>query len=215
MTSAICVIEHDKPKGAYGSLHVCYWHATRTEQAIAETPALYTALERRLAPGGSSTVTGMPTGTKNPGIDINHRVATHRTDLRNSLATWARIAVEERHMHAPLDTMPAIAAFIVAQLDWYLSHAGTRNFVGDMLDNADTAHRLLDPNPTRSFEVGPCPEPTCQGVLIARLRPKDALLPHDVTCDCSPEDEDGMLLHYWPADKWMQLGRRITRQIQA
>ena len=208
--SDLCVMDHDKPKHTDGNLHVCHWHATRTQQAIAETPALYTALERRLAPTGS-TITGMPNGTKTHGIDINHRVATHRTDMRNSLATWARIAVEERHMTTPADTLPAIAAFIVAQIDWYLAHPGTRTFVNDMLDNADTAHRLLDPNPTRSFEVGPCPEPGCDGRLWARLRAKDALLPTDVTCDTSPETEDGTLLHYWPADKWLTLGRRLTR----
>lgn len=206
--TALCAMDHDKPRQALDGIHVCGWHRRHTEQAVAEAPAQYAALERRLIASGSG-LTGMPTGSRDPGIRLDHRVAQHRTDLHNTLATWARVAVEERGMTPPPDTMPAIAAFIVAQLDWFLAHAGTRQFVNDMLDNRDTARRLLDPNKVRSFDVAPCPEPDCDGTLVARIRPLDSLLPHDVTCDVSPLDDDGAPVHYWPADRWLRLGRRI------
>ena len=52
----------------------------------------------------------------------------------------------------------------------------------------------------------------CAGILIAQIRPKDSLLPHDVTCHLSPADEEtGELLHSWPADRWMTLGRKVVR----
>jgi len=209
----ICPLTHredrDYPNAA--SLTVCRWHATRTERAITEIPALYTALERRLVSTGSQAMTGLPSGSTDPGLNLNHRVAQARTDMRNNLTAWAKTAIEERHMTPPPDTMPALAAFITAQIDWYLAQPWTRQFVNDTLDDWTIARTLNDPNPVRMIEVGPCPEPDCDGQLTARIRPADSLLPHDVSCDQSPRDDDGELLHSWTADKWLTLGRKITR----
>lgn len=213
MTDQLCdiTLDHDTPKRAATGLRVCGWHENRARRAVEAAPVQYLTLGTCLQAGGSSGLTGLPTGTRDPGININHRVAALRTDLRNSITTWARIAIDERHMTTPPDTIEAIAAFIAAQLDWYLSQPFARNFTNDMIDNHDTAQRLIDANHVRMFEVADCPQPDCTGRLWARLRPRDDRLPHDVTCDQSPEDDDGQLTHYWPADRWLTLGRRLTR----
>lgn len=208
---ALCLLDHDPARQAAPGLDVCLWHHRLISQAITQAPNDYTALGHRLVPTGRSSGNGHVTGTRNPGIDLNHRVVQLRTDLRNTHATWARIAVHERGITPPPDTLPAIARFIHRNLDWYLHHPGTTQFAHDMLDNHHDAQRLIDTNPVRSFDVAPCPEPDCQGTLIARLRQNDALLPHDVTCDTSPLDDDGNPLHYWPANTWLTLGRRIRR----
>jgi len=208
----VCVLPHDPPRNATTPLLVCNWHADRTEQAIAELPALHKALEHRLTTSGSSLITGMPTGSKEPGLNLNHRVAQARTDIRNNLTAWARTVAEERRITPPADTLNAIAVFLVRQLDWCLSQPYAKQLVNDLTEDWATARRLNDPNQTRRFDVGPCPEPDCEGTLVARIRSRDVLLPSDVTCDLSPEDEDGNLLHTWPADKWMTLGRRIVRK---
>jgi hypothetical protein len=115
-------------------------------------------------------------------------------------------------MQPPLDHLPTIARFILNQLDWFLSqHGMTKQFVNDTLDDWSLAKALNDPNPVRMIEVGPCPEPDCDGYLTARIRPADSLLPHDVTCNQSPTDDDGNLTHTWTADRWLTLGRKITR----
>ena len=77
--------------------------------------------------------------------------------------------------------------------------------------NHADATRLINANPVRTFEVAQCPEPDCGGTLYARLRPRDGRLPHDVTCNNSPQDDDGQLTHYWTADQWLTLGRHLTR----
>lgn len=194
-------------------LTICAWHMHRAEKAVAELPALYEFLTGRLVASGGSGLSGMPNGgSKDPGIDLNHRVAQCRTDIRTNLTTWAKVAVEERGMHCPPDTIPAIAAFIVAQVDWFAEQRFARQFVNDVVDDWTTARGLADPNRTRRFEVGPCPEVGCEGVLVAQIRPADSLLPHDVTCTDSPIDEEsGELLHTWPADRWITLGRRVVR----
>ena len=114
-------------------------------------------------------------------------------------------------MTPPADTVPAVAAFLVAQIEWLTAQEFARQFASDMIDDWGTARALADPNRVRRFEVGPCPEDGCDGTLFANLRPRDSLLPDHVTCDASPEDEDGVLLHSWTADRWMTLGRAVTR----
>lgn len=210
--SELCQLEHDRETRVIAPLVICTWHRDRAERAVAELPSLYEFLGRRLVSSGSGGLTGMPSGNREPGIDINHRVAQARTDIRNNLTTWARVAVEERRMHTPPDALPAIAAFIVAQVEWFTSQPFGRQFASDVIDDWHTARTLSDPNHTRRFEVGPCPEDGCHGILIAQIRPKDSLLPHDVTCHLSPADEEtGELMHTWPADKWMTLGRKVVR----
>jgi hypothetical protein len=206
----LCIMDHDPAKRALDGIDVCAWHRQRVGQAIAELPGQYDNLARRLVSTGTA-LTGMPTGTRDPGITIDPRVSQLRTDIHNTLTTWVRIAVEERDTSTPSDTVPALAVYLLHHLDWYLHHPGSRQFVIDMLNNRDDARRLIDPNRVRSFEVGRCPEPDCNGTLIARLRPLDKLLPHDVTCDTSPLDDDDVPIHYWPADKWLTMGRRIRR----
>lgn len=212
---ALCPMTHKTPPRLYPPLTVCTWHADRAEQAVSELPSLYDALGERLAAGGGSALTGMPHSDPDPGISLDHRKVACRTNIRNNLAAWARTAVIERGFTPPLETVPAMAVFITVQIDWYTSQPSARQFCSDVIDDWHTARALNDPNKIRSFAVGPCPEPDCEGTLIARIRPADDLLPHDVTCDCSPEDEDGNLTHIWPADKWMLLGRRVVKKAQA
>lgn len=213
--SALCPMTHreDRQARVVAPLTVCVWHRDRAERAVAELPGLYEFLASRLTGSGTSAPSGMPAAvSKDPGLSLDHRVAQCRTDIRNNLTTWARVAVEERRMTPPADTIPAVAAFIVAQIEWFTSQEFARNFVSDVVDDWGTARALADPNAVRRFEVGPCPEDGCDGTLIARIRPKDSLLPHDVVCDASPEDEEtGELTHRWPADRWMTLGRKALR----
>lgn len=209
MSEALCPVGHDKDKRTADGLNVCLWHRDRAERAVAELPALYDALERRLVASGAGGLTGMPAAKKDPGIDLNHRVVACRTNIKANLVGWARFAIEERGMHCPPDNVYALSAFIVRQVDWFLAGPGAKQFANDVIDDWGTARSLSEPNPTRRFEVGPCVEPECEGILVAYIRPLDSLLPSHVICDSSPEDEEGTLTHMWPADKWMLLGRRV------
>lgn len=213
MTDTLCPIAHrdDQPKPTATGLNVCRWHATRTERALQALPSLYSALEQRLVSTGANNLSGLPSGSTDPGLNLNHRVVQCRTDLKANLTAWTRQAITDRALHTPPDTVPAMCAFITTQINWYLAQPWTKQFVNDTLADWSLATALNDPNPVRMIEVGPCPEPDCDGQLTARIRPADSLLPHDVTCDQTPLDDDGEPLHAWTADKWLTLGRKITR----
>ena len=210
--TVLCVLDHDpdRPRNAAHPLAVCTWHADHITQAITETPARYAALAHHLAPTGANGQ-ARTSGTRDVGININPRVAQLRTDIRNTTSTWARIAVDERGMTPPRDDIHAICTFLARQVDWYLAQPWTPQFAHDMDANWRDAGTILAGNHTRMIDVAPCPEPDCTGRLWARLRPRDMLLPADITCDESPTDDNGTLTHYWPADRWITLGRKIIR----
>lgn len=206
MTETLCPLGHRQDKTRQPGLDVCQWHAERVRKALHDLPKLHDLLALQLNP--TSTNSANVTASKNPGLNLDPRVVTCRSDIRNVLSTWCRVGVEE----GPFDQLPPddvgwICGWLTQRLDWYLAQRFGHQFVLDIVSPWETGRRLLDPNPVRRFPVGPCP--SCTGVLIAELRPADDLLPPFVVCDRSPLDEQGEPTHKWTADRWMHLGRII------
>jgi hypothetical protein len=209
--TSLCPLVHDEDAEVEYGLAVCRSHARATQSAVVQLPGLHADLTYRLITTGAS-LTGMPHApSKDPGISLDHRVVQCRSDIRNVLATWARHVVEERQVHPPTDRIYAISLFLAGHVTWLLSQAYGPAFCLDMVGPWETAKMLIQPNASRTFTVGPCPEPECTGTLVARLRPQDSLLPAVVVCDHSPLEDDGTLSHAWTADKWLTLGRKIRR----
>lgn len=207
-----CISDHgDQPRRALDGLQVCAGCESRTREAIAKMPALWTMLAQYLT-GGSRPAGEFVRSSPTPGLTLNDRVSTARTDILNHLHCWARIGLDEgpwTPAAAPTDAPASIAAWIVTRLDWYLAHDWADEFVRESINLARTAENLRQPATIRRFEVGPCPEPDCGGTLLTELRPTDSLLPSLIWCDKAPMDDDGVQLHQWPADQWYQLGRKI------
>ena len=203
-----CPLVHAEPaESTVGRL--CRWHARRASTACQEIPQTFHALAARLQPEGG-TLGSIAAPSRDPGLNLDHRVVCCRSDMRNVTTTWARVVIEERSVHAPQDTIGHVCAFLSAHLDWSLRQPWGHQHALDLIGVWETGRSLLDPNPVRVFEVGSCPEDECQGTLIAYLRPQDSLLPAEILCDASPV-EDGFLTHAWTADKWLTLGRKIRR----
>lgn len=207
----LCPLVHDEDAEVEYGLAVCRQHHRETSSAVTQLPGLHADLTYRLIQSGAS-LTGMPHApSKEPGLSLDHRVVQCRSDIRNVLTTWARHVVDERQVTTPQDNLSSMALFLGAHCSWVLSQAYGPAFCLDMVGPWETAKRLIHPNASRAFNVASCPEEGCTGTLVALLRPQDSLLPAQVTCDCSPADEDGTLLHSWTADKWLTLGRKIRR----
>ena len=201
-----CPLVHAEPaESAIGRL--CRWHASRARKAVESIPQAYYALATRLQPTGG-TLGSIAAPSRDPGLNLDHRVVCCRSDMRNTTTTWARVVIEERQVTAPQDTIGHVCAFLSAHLDWSLRQPWGHQHALDLIGVWETGRSLLDPNPVRRFAVGPCPE--CDGTLIAHIRPVDSLLPAEILCDASPV-EDGFLTHAWTADKWLTLGRKIRR----
>ena len=201
-----CTLVHAEPaESVIGRL--CRWHATRARKAVESIPQAYYSLAAKLQPTGG-TLGSIAAPSRDPGLNLDHRVVCCRSDMRNTTSTWARVVIEERQVTAPQDDIGHVCAFLSAHLDWSLRQPWGHQHALDLIGVWETGRSLLDPNPVRRFAVGPCPE--CSGMLIAYLRPQDSLLPHEVVCDISPV-EDGFPTHAWTADKWLTLGRKIRR----
>jgi len=209
--TTICRLEHRKPAQQEPGLDVCAWHADRTKRALQQLPTLYSDLETILNPSGKATTTVAV--TPDPGIKLDHRVVTCRTDIRASLTTWTRVGIEEGPWDTwPQDHIPGICQWLRTRCDWYLAQPFGHQFVLDVTGPWETGLRLLDPNPVRRFAVGPCPQ--CTGTLIANLRPADDLLPAIVICDNTPIDDEGQPEHQWTADRWLHMGRLVKAKEQ-
>ena len=216
-THALCLVDHDpRPRQAAPGSTVCHGCRLHALDATAQMPALWHHLENYLdTRNSSSPLTGMPTGTPDPGISINHAVARTRANIRIHLECWTRIGIDEGPWHTqPPATLTAMAHWIATRIDWYTNQDWSDEFITQTLELRAEGRRHRQPNKAATFTVGPCPEPDCTGTLITRLRPADSLLPSVIWCDTAPVDEEtGEQLHVWPAgDGWHQLGRKIHKR---
>lgn len=210
----LCVSwDHEQPRTAAAGLVVCTSHADRVVQALSETPALHSALADRLTGSETSTPSGMPSGTRDPGISINHRVAQLRTDITNTVASWVDVGIRARSLTPPAPDLAARCKWLTNQADWYLSRPDwTRQFTSDMLENHRQARTHLDIHRPRMVTVAEhCPRPHCDGRLVARVQPAGSRLPAVIVCDASPIDDDGVPTHYWPVHAWRALRKALAK----
>lgn len=208
----LCKAHHDQPRLAANGLKVCSTHQRKTIEAIAALPNLYQMLAEYLTNGSSSATGEFVRSTPTPGLNLNTRVSTARTDILNHLHCWARIGIDEGPWtSSPNDTPLNIATWIVTRNDWYLNQDWTEEFVRESIDLQHTSQRLQQPTTIKRFTVGPCPEPDCTGTLITELRREDDLLPSLIWCDIAQNDpETGKQTHLWTPDKWLTIGRKIN-----
>ncbi|MDO8308578.1 MAG: hypothetical protein Q7V58_09535 [Actinomycetota bacterium] len=150
----------------------------------------------------TTTVTATFLSKRTPSHPQEQQVKVTRTDLNP--------AVPGLDLHA-------LAGWLARYVDWFLASERAAGFADDVLDTARRARSVRQCNHVSTFEIRPCPEPDCDGTLIATVRSADDRLPSVILCDKSPLDPDtGAQLHIWPAGEgWHNLGRKIhKRQIQ-
>lgn len=205
----LCPLEHDPPVIARNV--VCEDHERRTRRALNDLPKIHTQLATILQPHTTNN-TGKITTTPSPGLALDPRVVQCRTDIDTILRAWTGPDITCQWNTIPEPTIPGRATWLRLRLPILLRAHYAPAFVLDITSPFETANRLLDPNPTRVFPVGPCP--VCDGTLIAQLRPADPLLPAHVTCNTSPLTETGEPEHSWTADRWLILGRMIRNRPQ-
>lgn len=227
---ALCLASHDdKPAQPEPGLAICTWHRNKAANALASLPAIHGILaDYLIATGGSS---GSPVHvSKDPGIRLDQAVYNARRDIETCLATWvsygmratimrfdprrgAIVKVPRVNTGPDSQTPRALAQWLLIHHAWYLAQDTAGDFVDDVMVTASIARSQRQHNHSATFQVGPCPEPDCDGTLITRIRPVDSLLPSIIWCDKAPEDpETGEQLHTWPADKWLTLGRKVHRE---
>lgn len=206
MSDDICVLSHrsepERLRRAADGLHVCLGCLDRLERALAELPANYADLARRLAPSGGK---GGPqvTGTRERALPIDPTVADHREHIARTLVSWALMVAEERGIHPPTHNDPDVTApWLLVHLRWACAQPWIDDYAAELAALRGRAMALLYPNGRRRVAVGLCIEEGCEGALVATVAPTDDLLPSEIACTMEES-------HVWTPGRWPELGRRL------
>lgn len=168
---AACLLPHhkdpDRPRRAHLG-YTCAGHHAGVERLIAELPALHEALGLMLtasekpAGDGGKTRHGMVAG----GVNLNRNVVDARDEIHAECVRLVRHVAEETGDAMPTrDTVPALAAWLVDQVDWICSQLDVDDTYRWLVALTRNAKRLAYPNGRRRLEIGPCGDGDCPGRL--------------------------------------------------
>lgn len=199
----------ERHAAAADGLVLCRWHRDRLARHIALMPALYDAVAHALVRAGRGG--DLVTVTRDPGISLDQAAVDARDHIRHELVSYVRLCHEEGPWSTwPEDTVAAMSAWLVVRCDWLAARPWACEAAGMLAYTWGEAMRAAYPDGARRIPCGPCPEPGCDGQLVAVVRDTDDLLPSTVRCDAPAEEDQSR--HEWPADQWPALGRRIAGQ---
>lgn len=205
MTPDTCVLPHrrdaDRPRRAADGLLVCEGDVHRLEQNLAEMPAHFEGLARRLAPGKGRGQ--HVSGTPERALPVDPAVVEHRDNLARTLASWARMVADERGISGPRSPLVgSTSAFLLVHLRWACAQPWVDDYAGELGALRSRSVSLLYPSGRKRITVGACIEPDCPGTLTASVAAQDDLLPSVVSCDTDAE-------HAWEPNQWHTLGKRL------
>lgn len=186
-----------------GRLHVCGTCFDRFRQNLTSLPRLYRQCEEMLtvSPQKGERVSRQ----LGRGISLNSSAVEARDGVRARLLAWSDLVATERACAAPDRSVEAMTAFLLRHAHWLCAHTAAADVVAEIDETTARAKRAAYPHRTRKFRVGPCVEQQCDGSLVAVIQSHEQLLPSELRCDIAPE-------HTWPAHRWRELDRRVSRQ---
>lgn len=207
----LCVGPHDDPRPAGAPYWLCHGCASRLREQLLGLPSLYAACELALA-GGSGSTGEKVTHRKDPGLVLSLAAYRARIAIRAELVSWARIVIEERGLQvAPADTVPAMAGFVAAHVDWLAQQDYVDETARTIDETTREARAAAFPRKASRIVIGPCVADRCDGTLIAVLREDADLLPSIIRCNAErPDDVEEWQPHEWAPSQWMNLGRQIV-----
>lgn len=200
----LCLNTHrdNKERRPAPNMNLCWPCRNHLERHIAETPALDADLELALI-RGTGAKSEPVTHRRDPGLVLNDHALQARIAIRQQLTAQIRMVKDERNLTTwPQETIPAMATWLLPHVNWLAAHEAADTWANEWSDLHRQARRAAHPSGIRRFDLFPCIETECPGILTVILRPHDDLLPSEITCDHNPE-------HIWSSSKWMALGRRI------
>lgn len=200
-TCTVC----ERPTG--DQAYACSSCSGRLARALGDVAALTEALDDAISrQTRTSSGIGVASRSADRPLPWDQHASLAASTLRGTLSTWARLVAEERGRDLPADTMPAMAAYLLGQLEWIRHHRAAAEAVEQIRDAVDGAVRAVDLTPNSStFLVGPCPEDDEQGVPCpGQVR---AYIPRQL--DREARMACGACGTAWEPARWMRAGRRI------
>lgn len=131
---------------------VCQSCADALAEALGDVPALAGELETtitrqsRLGTGGRSS---------NRPLVFAWDPSVMRNALRNTLTTWTRVLHDTHGGELPADTIPAVARWLLARVDWLRAHPAAAEAVDEITACVDDCRRAVD-RPPELWYAGRC-----------------------------------------------------------
>ncbi|GAA2955918.1 hypothetical protein GCM10020227_23760 [Streptomyces flavovirens] len=137
-------------------------------------------------------------GTKTAkGIVLDQRAMDLRTRMTETLASWARLVVDEARTPRPrrCEVGPLID-FLCRHLEWLAAHPAAADFDEEVRHLLDSCRTLLGPAPAQRTPIGTCPEAGCRSTLhLVRQADTATTRPRHVTCEAG---------HALPPQEWLR-----------
>lgn len=147
-------------------------------------------------------------GTKTAkGIVLDQRAMDLRTRVAETLASWARLVVDETRSPRPRQhEVVNLVDFLRRHIEWLAAHPAAADFDEEVRQLLESCRTVLGPAPEQRTPIGICPETDCHSTLHV-IRQADAVAQHPrVACDAG---------HALPPQKWLRsMGGRSAATAQ-
>ncbi|MER7488634.1 hypothetical protein ABTY20_22555 [Streptomyces sp. NPDC126497] len=137
-------------------------------------------------------------GTKTAkGIILDQRAMDLRTRMTETLASWARLVVDEARTSRPRQReVVALVDFLSRHIEWLAAHPAAADFDEEVRQLLESCRTVLGPAPAQRTPIGVCPETDCHSTLhVIRQADAAAQHPRHVACDAG---------HALPPQEWLR-----------
>ncbi|MFD4659814.1 hypothetical protein ACFWP2_29775 [Kitasatospora sp. NPDC058444] len=151
-------------------------------------------------------------GTKTAkGIVLDQRAMDLRSRMTETLASWARLVVDETRSPGPRHHgVVSLVDFLRQNIEWLAAHPAAADFDEEVRQLLESCRTVLGPTLERRTPIGVCPEADCHSTLHV-IRQADAAARHSsIACDSG---------HVLPPQEWLRYaggrGSAMTRNDMA
>ena len=171
--------------------------------ALGALPGLYRECAGALGRGPRDGLREKVTGGPLPGLALNSHAVDARATIVAALASWSGRVARERRVPAPPRDVAALAAFLLANLDWLSCRPEAREISADVARAGGAARRVTHPDAVKRITLGRCVAAGCAGTLTATVRPGAGAGGALVRCATDPG-------HVWDGPEWTALRRQMS-----
>jgi hypothetical protein len=179
---------------------ICARCRDRVHHDLTELPQLYQACEQLLINTPLQQLERV-NGRGGSTIPLNASVATLRSEIMGTLASWSGLVVSEQRISRPPNRTAAdLSAFLVRHLDWLAGHPAAGDFADEVCAMVSTARMRAVVTTSTRIELGSCTQPGCDEVIRASFQYWEGRAVHQVGCGSG---------HRWETHQWLLLAQQL------